>query len=133
LELRYLLDTHVILWLLDEYSNLSESTRKIIEDSKISCFVSKVSFFEIAIKKNISKLNISYSVKGLELELRKQNIEILGLEASYLDYYVSLPAIENHKDPFDRLLISTAAVENLTILSIDEKFKNYHNIVSTIW
>jgi PIN domain nuclease of toxin-antitoxin system len=133
LDLKFLIDTHVILWLLDDYSNLSKFAQESILDTKSSIFVSKVSLFEISIKKNISKLNIQYSINGILNELKNQNIEILEIEQKHLDYYINLPVFENHKDPFDRLLIATAATENLTLISIDEKFKNYQNLVQTIW
>jgi PIN domain nuclease of toxin-antitoxin system len=131
--LKYLLDTHVILWLLDDYEKLSNKAFEIISSNEINCYFSKASLFEISIKKNILKLNLNYTIEGLVSELLIQNFEVLDISTKHLDYYINLPIFENHKDPFDRLLISTAAVENLTILSIDEKFKNYKDLVQTIW
>jgi PIN domain nuclease of toxin-antitoxin system len=100
---------------------------------KYSCFVSKTSLFEIAIKKNLGKLNLYSSFEDLQKELSTLKIEILEIELDHLEFYLSLPQNLTHKDPFDRLIISTAAVEGLKIISKDEKFNLYPDIVETVW
>jgi PIN domain nuclease of toxin-antitoxin system len=131
--MRFLFDTHTLLWYLDHDELLSPRVREILSDINSVCYVSYVSFFEMSIKANIRKLTIKNTIQEYQRGLLENGFKILPITTKHLDYYVSLHAVEYHKDPFDRLLISTAAVGNLTILSIDEKFKNYHNIVSTIW
>ena len=55
------------------------------------------------------------------------------LEASHIENYQSVPLIADHRDPFDRILIATALHENLSIITIDEKFENYKHIINVIW
>jgi PIN domain nuclease of toxin-antitoxin system len=59
----YLLDTHVILWMLDEVENLSDKVQAILVDSKNKCYFSPISLLEIAIKKNIGKLTTEKSIE----------------------------------------------------------------------
>lgn len=120
--MKYLLDTHTIIWLLDENYELSKDATNILEDISNECFASNVSLFEIAIKTNLKKLEVKSSIKMIETELNSLYIQILEIKSDYLDFYKNLPLFSNHKDPFDRLLISTAAVENLSIISKDTKF-----------
>jgi PIN domain nuclease of toxin-antitoxin system len=131
--MKYLFDTHTLLWYLDNDKLLSTKAQKIISDLNSECYISYASFFEMSIKANIKKLVLKNSIEDYKNGLLENGFILLPISSTHLDYYINLPVFENHKDPFDRLLISTAAVENLTVLSIDEKFKNYQNIVKTIW
>ncbi|WP_159475808.1 type II toxin-antitoxin system VapC family toxin [Dyadobacter sp. 3J3] len=101
----YLLDTHVVLWALDKNDKLSSKAETIISDLDSDCFVSVISFFEIAIKKNIGKIELNNKI----------------------------PLFENHRDPFDRLILSTAFTEKLQVISADGKFQLYNKVVDTIW
>ena len=131
--MRYLLDTHTLIWALNSPENLSLLSKTIIEDERYYCCVSKTSLFEIAIKKNIGKLNIYSSFDFIENELGKLKINILEIELNHLEFYLNIPQFPTHKDPFDRLIISTAAAENLKIITKDEKFNLYSDIVETVW
>lgn len=131
--MRYLLDTHTLIWFFNEPERLSKKAFEIIEDQKTDCLISKTSLFEIVIKSNINKLNFQLSMKEIEITLSNLKIDILELETKYLDFFVKLPQTATHKDPFDRLIISTAAVEGLKIISKDEKFNLYQDIVETVW
>lgn len=108
--MKYLLDTHTLIWTLNSPEKLSTLSKTLIEDEKYSCFVSKTSLFEIAIKKNLGKLNFYSSFEDLQEELSTLKIEILEIELDHLEFYLSLPQNLTHKDPFDRLIISTAAM-----------------------
>jgi PIN domain nuclease of toxin-antitoxin system len=131
--MKYLLDTHTLIWTLNSPEKLSILSKTLIEDEKYSCFVSKSSLIEIAIKKNLGKLNFYSSFEDLQKELSTLKIEILEIELDHLEFYLSLPQNLTHKDPFDRLIISTGAVEGLKIISKDEKFNLYPDIVETVW
>lgn len=131
--MKYLLDTHIILWMFDDYSKLSEKTHSEIENLDNECFVSVISLYEIAIKKNIGKLETSHSIKTFADEIGKVGMKLLSLEISYLEKYLSLPQFDNHKDPFDRFIISTALSEGLTIISADTKFELYTDLVAVFW
>ncbi|MCF0064270.1 type II toxin-antitoxin system VapC family toxin [Dyadobacter chenwenxiniae] len=129
----YLLDTHVVLWALDEQNRLSNKSKAIISDPNSSCFVSVISFFEIAIKKKIGKLELSNSVSEYILELERIGIIILPISNAALDNYETIPLMVGHGDPFDRFILATALSENLTVISADEKFQGYKKIVEVLW
>jgi PIN domain nuclease of toxin-antitoxin system len=124
----FLLDTHTILWYLKGDKNLSKKVQKII-DSKSICYYSIISFWEIAIKQSLGKLQLEMSIGFLENYCKKIGFEKIDLKINHIEQIELLPFI--HKDPFDRILISQAITENLTILSKDENFEKYP--VSVIW
>lgn len=129
----YLIDTHALIWFFNDPLRLSEVAYNLIENRNTPCSISKTSLFEIAIKSNIGKLNFNLSIEQIENTLISLGINVLQLDSKYLDYLINLPQFPDHKDPFDRLIISTAAVDNLKIITKDEKFNLYQNIVETVW
>lgn len=130
---KYLLDTHILLWMFDEVENIPQNIYEIIEDIENQCFVSIISLYEVAIKKNIGKLNTRNSITTLTNEIERVGLSLLPLTPKHLESYVFLKQVENHKDPFDRLLISIAISDNLNIISADEKFRNYADLVEIVW
>ncbi|SKC17941.1 type II toxin-antitoxin system VapC family toxin [Dyadobacter psychrophilus] len=129
----YLLDTHVVLWALDEENRLSEKSKSIISDPNSPCSVSIISFFEIAIKKKIGKLELSKSISEYIQELERIGITILPISDTALNCYEIIPYISGHGDPFDRLILATAMSESLVVISADEKFEKYKDIVKILW
>lgn len=127
-----LLDTHTILWSLGQHHKLSEKVRTIIEDTESICYASYISFFEMAIKKKTGKLELLYPISQYYEETKKLSIQLLTIKPEYLDFYDELPLLDNHRDPFDRMLVATAIAENLKVLTIDEKFRLYQ-AVHAIW
>lgn len=124
----YLLDTHTLLWTLFKEDSLSVNAKKVIlEDNDI--FVSIASLWEIAIKQSIGKLEISESIESIAKICKKEGFYILSIKPSHLDYLKKLPQI--HGDPFDRLIISQATIEKLTIVTKDAKFPAYG--IMTLW
>lgn len=116
---RYLVDTHVLLWALAGDPRLSERHRSILSDKK-DLVISAVSVWEIAIKQSLDKLRID---GDLLAEIRKRDIEFLRLTEDHAIAVKLLPY--HHRDPFDRLLIAQAMMENLTILTSDSHFSSY--------
>ena len=131
--MKILLDTHALLWFIEGDSQLSQNAKKLIEDPKNEVYVSHVSFFEISIKLKIGKLQLLKSLRGIYDDALKAGIELIGLEFEHLENYQSVPLIADHRDPFDRILIATALHEDLSIITIDEKFENYKHIIHVIW
>jgi len=125
--MRYLLDTHVILW---EFMNSPRRPQKIIDiisNPNNEIFVSITSIWEITIKIAAGKLDLSFP--KLLNTLKAANYKYLAVSILHLTKILDLPMI--HKDPFDRLLIATAMVEGLTIATIDENIQKYD--VEWIW
>jgi PIN domain nuclease of toxin-antitoxin system len=126
---RFLLDTHVLLWLIQGDPQLSVQARTIIADDTNQLNFSVVSIWEIAIKLNIGKLKIEHSIEDIYQLLAQLKIEILPIERLDLDRYLTLPL--HHRDPFDRLIISQAIDRELILISADGAFEPYP--VERIW
>jgi PIN domain nuclease of toxin-antitoxin system len=122
--MRFLLDTHVLLWWLANDPNLSADIRDVIGNPINICFVSAVTIWEIAIKNSLGKLR---QPDDLLTVLRDHRFQILDISAVHCLRVGSLPW--HHKDPFDRLLISQALVEDFVLISVDEKFKLYDTLL----
>jgi PIN domain nuclease of toxin-antitoxin system len=124
----YLLDTHTLIWFLENNPQLPSKTRTRIENSP-TVFISIISLWEIAIKANIGKLNLQFSFNDLETELTTQNITQLPITFNDLKIYYTLPL--HHRDPFDRLLIAQSMNHALPFISRDTEFKPYP--IQQIW
>ena len=129
--MKYLLDTHAILWYLFGDSRLSENARKKIESNE--CYFSYASFWEISIKQSKKKLEFSHTVFEIEEKCRESGFINLPVSLSDFDKVRNLPFQDNvkHNDPFDRLLISQAQNNDMTIITCDEKIPLYN--VKTVW
>jgi PIN domain nuclease of toxin-antitoxin system len=127
--MKYLLDTHAVIWHFDDSPKLSEKIKEIIDNSENNICISSVSLWEIAIKINIGKLDLDFTLDELLIEIKENDFDILQIEDEYLQGLSSLPFI--HKDPFDRLLIATAFAEDLTIITTDENIQKYD--ISWVW
>lgn len=121
--MNYLLDTHIFLWYIDGNLNLLAAAKNIIEDPQSIKFVSIASFWELAIKSSIKKLILDKQFETLPKYMVKNKFLLLPIEFKHLLNLKTLPL--HHKDPFDRLLISQAITENLTLISADQHFKPY--------
>ena len=122
--MRYLLDTHTLLWFIAEDEELSDRAHQLILDSNSEIFLSIASLWEISIKVNIGKLALDTSFNQLfPDELDSHGIEILDITIDSLIRLTTLPL--HHRDPFDRLIIAQALVENLPIIGVDGNFDTY--------
>ncbi|RKU25068.1 PIN domain nuclease [Candidatus Poribacteria bacterium] len=122
--MRYLLDTHTLLWLFADDKRLSDSARELIESQSNDIFISIASLWEVAIKVSIGKLTLDKPFEQVfPEELRLNNIEILDITVDSLIKLTTLPY--HHRDPFDRLIIAQALVEKLPIIGVDRNFEPY--------
>ena len=121
--MRYLLDTHVIIWYLEASAELPEEAEALIDNPEEDVCICVVSLWEIAIKMNLGKLTLSLTLDELLDNIITRNFHIIQIENEHLLNLLKMPYI--HKDPFDRLLISTALAEDLTILTADENIQKY--------
>ena len=118
-----LLDTHTLLWFVDEAPQLPLNVRELIEGSKDVC-VSIASFWEMAIKSSKGKLSLTCSIiqmMGICIDTLK--FPILHIKGVHLEMLRTLPWI--HKDPFDRLLIAQAMSEEMALVTADEHIAKY--------
>lgn len=118
--MRLLLDTHVLLWWLDDPLLLSLAARKAIESGNNDVFISAVVVWELIIKKALGKLTIP---ENLEEVIGQQQFEQLPITIPHALALESLPTL--HNDPFDRILLAQAKAENLILVTRDQNIKNY--------
>mgnify|MGYP000087710798 CR=1 FL=1 len=122
--MRYLIDTQIFIWALINPEKLTESTKQILENNEI--LVSQISLFEIAIKQKIGKLpELNLSIDELVEQIKRDNFTLLPLSTKHLAAYDKIQLVENHRDPFDRLLLATALSEDMPIISTDGNFVYY--------
>ena len=121
--MRYLIDTHILLWFFSADKQLKNNKREIINNTDNEIFISIISLWEIAIKLSIEKLKIEYDFEELTELLQKHDIKVIGISYPQTKIVKDLPF--HHKDPFDRMLIAQAISENLTIITEDQYFKSY--------
>jgi PIN domain nuclease of toxin-antitoxin system len=127
--MNYLLDTHAIIWFLNGDEKLSVKSKEIIENQDNLKFVSIASIWEIAIKISLNKFKFNKGFKKF-LELIDANgFEILPISFDHALTVSTLNFI--HRDPFDRLIVSQALSDNLTIITTDGFIVKYD--VRTIW
>jgi len=115
-----LLDTHVLLWWLADSPRLSTQVRVLIRDPKLAVWVSAASVWEIAIKKSLGKLDAPDDLSGA---IAAYNFHPLPIEMSHALAAGALPRL--HEDPFDRMLVAQAKIENLTLVTADQRLAAY--------
>ena len=115
-----LLDTHVLIWALENNPTLSDSARNSITLASNVVFVSSISIWEIAIKKKLGKLE---TPDNLQEEIELHRFTPLQINFDHAELAGKLPDI--HKDPFDRMLIAQAIIEKLTLVTRDKVIPGY--------
>jgi len=115
-----LLDTHVLLWWLDDHPDLSLRAKTAIADGQNLVFVSAVVIWEIQIKYALGKLKIPANFRKV---LEQQDFKFLDITMEHACAIGDLPL--HHRDPFDRMLVAQAKVEGLTIVTRDKHLKKY--------
>ena len=123
----YLIDTHVLLWLLSDQDKLSATAKKILQEEEL--FISMASLWEIAIKQSNGKLDLPFSPEELCAICIERDIQIKQILPPHLNQLQKLPKI--HNDPFDRLIICQSIAENIPVLTHDSKIPLYP--VETLW
>jgi len=125
-----LLDTHALLWFLQDNPQLSSTAKTAIEDPASRKLVSVASCWEIAIKAGIGKLKLGEtSADLLTRELARNCFELLPISLANATAVELLPP--HHKDPFDRMIVVQAIANNIPIVSQDSQLNHYG--VKRIW
>lgn len=129
--MNYLLDTSPYIWLIDNDARLSAMARSVIEDGDSQIYLSVVSFWEIVIKRSLGKLDFDPTLAQMYQDIETLDITLLPIAQQHLETLETLDYHSGHKDPFDRLLISQALADNLSLISGDGKFPAYS--VDLVW
>ncbi len=128
--MKLLLDTHALIWFLENDPKLSAAAREVIEEPANQRWVSMASGWEIAIKAQIGKLRLPLAFEGLfPGALEARGFSILPIQAGHLHRYHALPL--HHRDPFDRLLVAQALADGFSVVGNDAAFDAYG--VTRIW
>jgi len=123
--LKLLLDTHTLLWTIGKTDELSDLIIYELKNASNEILVSAVSLWEIALKHSLGKLIISFEIKNIPEYCKRMGFELIPLEALTALNSQQLPQKNNHKDPFDRMLIYQCITNGYTLASKDQKIKAY--------
>ncbi|WP_257670976.1 type II toxin-antitoxin system VapC family toxin [Parapedobacter tibetensis] len=128
-----LIDTQILIWFQLNHPNLGKNAIEVLTNRRNTIYVSDISLYEITIKQTIGKLmDFDIDIMDIVSVGKEDGFTFIPLSHDGLATYVDVPLHENHRDPFDRLIIATAKANNLTIVSADEKFDLYKHYVSLI-
>lgn len=128
--MKYLLDTMVWIWALDAYEQLNAKARHVLEDREDELYLSPVTTWELSIKMQIGRLEFPGTpASSVPNFMAQQGVRPLLITHAHAARIYELPAL--HKDPFDRMLIAQALVEEMTILTADRLFRKYE--VPILW
>src|SRR5262245_46419677 len=119
--MRLLLDTHVLLWWLSDNRKLTKTAREVIAKPDNDVLVSSASVWEVAIKTALGRIEIE--LDDLEDAIARNGFRSLPIAFRHAVTTGHLPAV--HRDPFDRMLVAQASVEELRIVSHDRVFERY--------
>ncbi|MBD2592789.1 type II toxin-antitoxin system VapC family toxin [Nostoc spongiaeforme FACHB-130] len=126
----FLMDTHTFIWYVTENLRLSNQVLELINDEDNKIFLSIASIWEMGIKQGIGKLTFNLPLEMLiTQQISINDFSVLDIKISHVSTVSQLPL--HHRDPFDRMLIAQAIVENLPILSADTIFDAYS--VKRLW
>lgn len=121
--MKFLLDTHLLLWAAGQPERLSAATRQLLNNPKHDFFFSAASLWEIAIKKALGRPDFRVDLRQLRRGLLENGyVEMPIISEHTLDLEWLPP---HHKDPFDRLLLAQARSEGITLVTSDEVVAGY--------
>lgn len=121
--MRLLLDTHLVIWWLTDPRRLPADAQTMVRDQAEAVFVSRASLWEMAIKTSIGKLRIDLARFAHAVEAA--GFEWLDIRNDHLLAVARLQAFDDHRDPFDRLLVAQSLSEPLLLLTADAKLDRY--------
>lgn len=127
--MRLLLDTHLVLWWEMGNPRLPVELRTLVDDADI-VFVSRASLWESAIKVSIGKLRLN--IEKFAENIKKHGFEWLDIKNAHLLAVAKLPLLEDHRDPFDRLLVAQSYAEPLLFVTVDKRLARYGEIVKIL-
>lgn len=116
----YLLDTNVLIWLSSDLKRIPASVLDVLEDPETGLWASTVSFWELAIKQTLAKIDAAIRFDQMET---KHGIRELTISSKYMAPLRGLPML--HSDPFDRMLVAQAMVEGMVLVTADRRLAEY--------
>ncbi len=127
---RLLLDTHLILWWLNDDPRLPKPVVDRVRAPEAEVFVSQASLWEMAIKVSIGRLQVD--LPELERQVPLQGFRWLPIRNAHLLAVAELEADGDNRDPFDRLLVCQSRTEPMLLLTADRQLGRYGNTVNVV-
>ncbi|MFI5380407.1 MAG: type II toxin-antitoxin system VapC family toxin [Tepidisphaerales bacterium] len=128
--MRLLLDTHTLLWAVDQPQQLGPQALAALQDPANELLLSAATVWEIAIKVGLKKLSLSLPYREwITKAIADLGLSVLPITVEYANVLVGLA--RHHRDPFDRLLVAQALAENIPVVTVDAEFDKYG--VGRIW
>jgi len=124
-----LVDTHAVIWFITEDTKLPKEIRQVIESMDNTCFVSLATYWELAIKNSLGRLDLGKPLVELFSIIEDSGFELLPIDINHVLTSATLPF--HHHDPFDRIIIAQSLVEDIHIVTKDQKFQLYSTAL--IW
>ena len=122
--MKLLLDTHALLWVLGDPDRMRAETLRTLADDYNTVSVSVVSLWEIVIKRRVGKLQADIASITAQMAPASK-MQWLGITPQHLQVLNSLPFHEQHRDPFDHLIIAQAIAEGMTLVTQDQNTSLY--------
>ena len=125
--MKILLDTHILLWALQDSEELPKSARYMIADPDNEIYYSLASLWEVQIKHMSHPKEMSLDAKQLEEYCRESGYHLLSIRSEDIQYLTKLsaPSGFGHKDPFDRIMICQAVVDDMLFMTRDKQIVKY--------
>lgn len=122
--MKFILDTHAFIWMDTDPTKVSPRVVQVLNDTNNEIHLSVASVWEMVIKSQTGKLVLSDAIDKIIAEQMKRNpLQLLPVGLPHVLALQTLPSI--HKDPFDRLLVAQAMIENAILLSTDPLIRQY--------
>ena len=128
--MRLLLDTHILLWAASDPGRLTPESRDLLDDPATELLFSTASIWEVVIKKTLGRKDLQIEPRQFRDGLIQHGYSELAIRSEHTLAVGLLPLI--HKDPFDRILIAQAQVENITLLTTDNELSRYSGPVKVV-
>ena len=124
--MNYLVDTHYLLWSLIDPTKIKKHITEILTDTQTIKYVSKICFWEIALKYSIGKLKLEgVTPEQLLSASRESGFKVLDVSEEDIVTSHLLPFIENHRDPFDRLIVWQCIRNDIVLVTMDIRLRGY--------
>lgn len=127
--MNYIIDTHIFLWLVFNQDKIASHKMKILENPLNNVYITSISFWEIALKYNLGKLDLSgVAPEELPNIAKSMDISIINIDENTMASFYKLSKIASHKDPFDRIIIWHCIANQYILVSQDKKFLEYKSL-----
>ena len=128
--MKFLLDTHLLLWAAGQPERLSKPARELIENPDNALYFSAASIWEIAIKSSLGREDFKADSRLIRRGLIDNGYREISISSEHAAGVQSLPLV--HKDPFDRLLIAQSLVEGMPLVTVDPLLSQYPGMIQQV-